>query len=138
MGMGTNYYLSLPKDDSLASMMVERIHIAKLSAGWRANFQSYGVDSERFPYASANDRFHISNVVEVKALIERALSEGWEFIDEYGTVQDAAEFWKIVEFKQGERSHAEGDIDWGNERKLATYLSFLSDDGYDFSYGDFS
>jgi hypothetical protein len=136
--MGTNYYLDPPKDGKLASEMVEHIHIAKLSGGWRASFQSYGVNSERTPYAEVNDRLHISSVSEVKALIERALSEGWEFVDEYDVITDVAAFWAEVESKQSQRSHTEGETRWISGTKPMTYFSFLSDDGYDFNYGDFS
>ena len=136
--MGTNYYLNPPKDGKLTSEIVTPIHIAKLSGGWRASFQSYGVNSERTPYAAVNDRLSISSGAEVKALIERALGEGWAFVDEYDVIKDAAEFWEEVEFKQDQRSHTEGETTWIGGTKPRTYFSFLSDDGYDFNYGDFS
>lgn len=136
--MGTNYYLRAPRDGTLISSMAEPIHIAKLSARWRACFESYQVNSQRWPRKSVSDHFKVDCVADVKSLIAQALGEGWTFCDEYSQTVDVDWFFDQVESRQSQRSHCEGEIDWVDGKRPATYLNFVSHDGYDFSYGPFS
>lgn len=124
--MSINYYLVPPKDGSLMAEMTEPIHVAKSSGGWRVLFESYGVDSTRWPTKSETDRLRVATVADVRALMTRALAEGWTFEDEYGQDTDVEEFWRGVEERQGRTRHDDPDY------------TFLSEDGYDFSTGPFT
>ena len=137
MDMGTNYYLATPDDEKLVSELVGNVHIAKVSGGWRVSFQSYGVSCERWPHLSETGPFVISSVAEVKALIQRALREGWTFVDEYDQEQDLEEFWAMVESHQDQRSHVEGVTSWGDGARQMSDFAYVSVDGYDFTYGEF-
>ncbi len=105
--MGTNYYLVPPGSDILLGEVVEHLHVAKVSGGWRVVFQAYGLDYERERGVSPQraGTLQVGSVEQWRMVIERGLREGWRFVDEYGRDADQADFWALVEEHQDGRAH---------------------------------
>ena len=121
--MGTNYYLRLKEEvfenchpmlRVLKNTIIQKtsLHIGKCSAGWRFLFQEQtGVFGKINSFGKWQDLIADNNL---------------EIIDEYNELQNKTQFMEMVESKQTDKHHD------------PTLWNYVSEDGYDFSEGDFS
>lgn len=106
--MGTNYYvhqaIPVKKREHIKSLVNMRdlysgalyeaikefqpVHIGKSSCGWKFLFNH-------------NDcKFYDKTQTSIDAFLRKSVSEGGQFVDEYGDEQDIDKFWDMVRRKQ--------------------------------------
>lgn len=122
--MGTNYYHHMPLTNPTCCAKCggelccetcdrPRLHIGKSSAGWTFSFQAH-----KEP-----------RIVSFQHWVER-LRQGGKIVDEYGRIVDLQEFTAMVASKQANPRNLKHDDRFP--------YSFLDNEGYAFSWSDFS
>lgn len=119
--MGTNYYLRCKKPVEVRPTF----HIAKRSYGWKPLFSAYP-EREIWEENCSEEMSPQLEIRNFSDLREKALSDSYEIIDEYGSVYTWEEFCKQMKpYSSDETKRSHRDTDGLDV--------FIDDSGYEFT-----
>lgn len=134
--MGTNYFLHLDHCTH-CDKAEHKMHICKLSAGWRPHFVGYGTkDCHNFYF---KDEFiRINHIADWKYWTER-----YPIYDEYDNLITFKAFWKTIESRQRDKRNTRThftELDQGRSYTSESWdrAHYLDSEGYWFTEWEFS